>query len=129
MKHEATLGQRIRELRGIKNMTQRELAEAVARRLRNEDGRGFDFTYLSKIENDRMRPSSVAIAQLAEVLGADLDELMALAGRLPDDIEGTLTGSSGARAFFRSAHDLNLSEADWKSLLQALQDRKDKKRR
>src|SRR5438309_10499263 len=42
-----TFGQRIRELRKAKNLTQRELAERVASRLRKEDRRGFDVTYLT----------------------------------------------------------------------------------
>src|SRR5213594_2416665 len=66
-----TFGQRIRELRKAKNLTQRELAERVAARLKEEDRRGFDFTYLSKIENDKMPPpSTIAIMQLAKELDA-----------------------------------------------------------
>ena len=62
-----TFGQRIRELRKAKNLTQRELAERVASRLKEEDRRGFDVTYLSKIENDKMPPpSTIAIMQLAK---------------------------------------------------------------
>lgn len=122
---EPTFGERVRELRAAKNMTQRELADAVALRLlKSDEGRGFDFTYLSKIENDRMRPSVAVITRLAEILQADLDELLALAGRLPKDIGKTLTESSAARAFFRSAQELNLSEADWKKLLAELERRK-----
>ena len=73
-------GERIRELRAAKSLTQRELAEAVALRTIGY-GRGFSFTYLSKIENRLRRPSKVAIYQLAKVLGADVDELLGLAGR------------------------------------------------
>lgn len=125
MKSAPTFGERVRELRAAKNLTQRELAEAVAARLlQSDEGRGFDFTYLSKIENDRMLPSAVAINQLAQVLGADVDELLALAGRIPQDVGKTLTESSGARAFFRSAQELNLSEADWLKLLANLEKKK-----
>ena len=116
-----TFGQRVRELRLTKNLTQRELAERVAARLKEEDRRGFDFTYLSKIENDRLPPPSVpAILQLAAVLGADSDELLALAGKAPPDVGDTLRSSPGARAFFRSATNLDLSEEDWKKLLDRL---------
>ena len=41
-----TFGQRLRELRKAKGLNQKELAEKV----------GIDFTYLSKLENDRMSP-------------------------------------------------------------------------
>lgn len=120
-----TFGERVRELRIAKGLTQRQLADAVALRvLKSDEGRGFDFTYLSKIENDRMKPSIAAITQLAHVLGADADELLALAGRLPKNLGKALTESSGARAFLRSAQELNLSEADWKKLLAELERRK-----
>ena len=73
-----TFGQRLRELRKAKNLTQRELAERVAARLRKE-GRSFDFTYLSKIEKDRTEPPSVTlITELARVLDADPNELITL---------------------------------------------------
>lgn len=125
MEQNLTFGQRLRELRKARNLTQRELAERVATRLKEEDRRGFDFTYLSKIENDRMPPpSKPAILQLALELDADSDELLYLAGRVPTDIEQTLTESEGARAFYRSAIKYRLNEQDWQELLQELERRK-----
>jgi len=125
MEQNLTFGQRLRELRKARNLTQRELAERVATRLKEEDRRGFDFTYLSKIENDRMPPpSKPAILQLAVELDADSDELLYLAGRVPTDIEQTLTESEGARAFYRSAIKYHLNEQDWQELLQELERRK-----
>jgi len=112
-----TFGQRIRELRKAKNRTQRELAERVASRLRKEDRRGFDVTYLSKIENDKLPPpSTMAIMQLAKELNASSDELLALAGKAPMDLGQTLKESKGARLFYRSAQELNLDEDDWKTM-------------
>lgn len=120
-----TFGQRLRELRKTSNLTQRELAERVATRLKEGDRRGFDFTYLSKIENDRMPPpSKAAILQLAIELDTDSDELLYLAGRVPTDIEQTLTKSEGARAFYRSAIKYRLDEQDWHKLLEDLKRRK-----
>jgi transcriptional regulator with XRE-family HTH domain len=125
MSREATFGQRIRELRKANGLTQRELAEQVATGLRGEDRRGFNFTYLSKIENDRLPPpSTAAILQLAKELDSNSDELLALAGKAPPDIGETLQKSQGARVFFRSATNLHLSEDDWKALLQELRRRK-----
>jgi transcriptional regulator with XRE-family HTH domain len=125
MEKHLAFGQRLRELRKARNLTQRELAERVATRLKEEDRRGFDFTYLSKIENDRMPPpSKAAILQLAIELEADSDELLYLAGRVPSDIEQTLTESEGARAFYRSAIKHHLDEQDWQDLLQELVRRK-----
>jgi transcriptional regulator with XRE-family HTH domain len=120
-----TFGQRIRELRKAKNLTQRELAERVASRLREEDRRGFDVTYLSKIENDKMPPpSTMAIMQLAKELDAHSDELLALAGKAPMDLGQTLKESEGARLFYRSAQNMNLSDDDWKEMLEYLRQRR-----
>ena len=128
MATDQTFGQRIRELRKAKNLTQRELAERVASRLREEDRRGFDVTYLSKIENDKMPPPSTrAIMQLAKELDAHSDELLALAGKAPLDLGQALKESKGARLFYRSAKDLNLSEDDWQEMLEYLMQRRGKK--
>ena len=124
MGQQVTFGQRLRELRKEKNLTQRQLADRVAARLRKE-GRSFDFTYLSKIENDKTEPPSVAlITELAHVLDADPNELITLAGKVPPGLQKTLKESEPARAFFRSAFDRDLTEEDWNRLLQELKCRK-----
>jgi transcriptional regulator with XRE-family HTH domain len=119
-----TFGERLREIRKNRNLTQRGLAEKVAARLKAEDRRGFDFTYLSKIENGKTPPPSVAaIIQLSHVLETDADELIALAGKVPPDFGETLKGSEAARTFYRSASNANLTEEDWKSFLDDLNQR------
>jgi transcriptional regulator with XRE-family HTH domain len=121
-----TFGERIRRLRKARNLTQRELAERVAAGL-EEEGRGFDVTYLSKIENGHMPPpSTTAILRLAEVLEDHADELLALAGKAPPDLGQTLKESEGARIFYRSAVERGLTEADWKRLLEQLPRKKKK---
>jgi HTH-type transcriptional regulator, competence development regulator len=125
MPEEQTFGQRIRQFRKEKLLTQRELAERVAARLQAEDRRGFDVTYLSKIENDKLPPPSVAaILQLAAVLETDSDELLALAGKAPPDLGQTLKESEGARTFYRSARDLGVTEEEWHKLLAFLKRQK-----
>ena len=70
-------GARLRELRKQAGLGQRELADKV----------GINFTYLSKIESGVMPPPSEKVMlRLAEVLNADKDELMSLAGKIPSDI-------------------------------------------
>lgn len=70
-------GARLRELRIQAGLKQRELADKI----------GVNFTYLSKIEGGVMPPpSEKVILRLAEVLNADRDELMTLAGKIPSDI-------------------------------------------
>lgn len=73
-----TFGQRIQELRRARRITQRELAEKLqAAHLRA------DFTYISKIENDRLDfpPSQELILGLATILESDPEELLSLAGK------------------------------------------------
>lgn len=69
--------EKLRELRQAKNLSQRALASVV----------GVDFTYLSKIENEKLDfgqyPSEDLILKLAEALDADADELMLLAEKIP----------------------------------------------
>lgn len=131
MSKATTFGQRLRDLRKAAGLTQRELAEKVAGRLKG----GFDFTYLSKIENDRTPPpSAAAIIQLAEVIRlagvqeANTDELIALAGKVPPDLGETLKESEGARTFYRSAMNAGMTEEDWQQALWDLKRRKKKGR-
>lgn len=120
MGEDQTFGARLKALRLEKQLSQRELAGKVAQRLKEQDGRGFNFTYLSKIENDRMPPpSQQAILVLAEVLEADSDELLALAGKAPADLGRELQNEK-ARLFFRSAVDRNLTPEQWDELIKKL---------
>ena len=75
-----TFGSRIRELRQAKNLTLRDVAKKVK----------VTFTYLSKIENQRLSfgefPSDELIIKLARALHSDPDELLILAKKIPDAI-------------------------------------------
>ncbi|MFQ5996578.1 MAG: helix-turn-helix domain-containing protein [Dehalococcoidales bacterium] len=87
-------GTRLRELRIKACLTQRELAEKI----------GVDFSYLSKIENGVIPPpSEKVILRLAEVLNADGDELITLAGRIPADIAEMLKNQKTLQ-LLRSKH-------------------------
>ena len=75
-----TFGERVRELRHGKDWSLRDLAEKV----------GVGFTYLSRVENERLNfgdyPSDALIHRLADALEADEDELLILAQRVPERI-------------------------------------------
>jgi transcriptional regulator with XRE-family HTH domain len=75
-----TFGERLRELRKAKNFSQRVLADKV----------GINFTYLSKVESEKLDfaqyPSEELIRKLAKALEADVDELLLLAKKIPPDI-------------------------------------------
>lgn len=109
-----TFGERLRELRRAKNISQRDLASQI----------DVDFTYLSKIENDRMpAPSAKTILALARALDADADELSVLAGKIPTDLVDVLISNPGAVKMFRSlAGDPQLHE-DWQRLLRERRDK------
>lgn len=73
-----TFGQTIRQLRRAHRLTQRELAENV-----QALGLKADFTYISKIENDRLEipPSEPLIRALAQLLETDAEALLEMAGK------------------------------------------------
>ena len=73
-------GERIRELRQSRNLTQRELGAKV----------GVEFSYISKIENGKLDfgdfPSESLIHKLAEVLETDEYDLLVLAEKVPPHV-------------------------------------------
>src|SRR5438552_2824759 len=73
------LGRRLRQLRKEKGLTLRSLAEAA----------GVEFTYLSKIENEKSgySPGADTIRELAKALGVDSLELLRLADKVPPELQ------------------------------------------
>lgn len=94
-----TFGERIRQLRKAKNLNQQQLADKV----------GINFTYLSKIENNRLTttdfPSEDTIKKLAKYLGADADELLLMAKKVPDSIRKRVIERPDAFRKFASLDD------------------------
>ena|SRR5215217_2639093 len=110
-----SFGDRIRQLRKNQDLTLRELAEQV----------GIDFTYLSKIENNRgPAPAEATIRRLAEVLGADADELILLADKLPDGFEQDLLDRPERQVaeLYRSMVGRRYSDDEWREVLKLLRD-------
>jgi HTH-type transcriptional regulator, competence development regulator len=71
---EQTLGQEIKQRRAKAKHSQRTVAKAI----------GIDFTYLSKIENDKSdRPSEAVLIRFAELYGGNAEDLLLLAGHYP----------------------------------------------
>jgi len=77
-----TFGQRVRELRQAKGLTQRDLAKKAS----------ISYAYVSKLETGSMSPPRHKVIQtLARILGAtdrETDELFGLAGKIPHDLLG-----------------------------------------
>lgn len=113
-----SFGRTLKKLRLKADLTQAELAEAV----------GVDFTYLSKIENERVEPPSERIIlQIAEVLRAKLgaevdpDELVALAGKIPSRLLSSLAEDPerirAAIKYLRSVSGEVSSQRDWEQVI------------
>ncbi len=73
---EQTFGGLIKNARQEQGFSQRELAKII----------DINFTYLSKLENNRVLypPSEAAIRAIAKTLDLNEEELIFLAGRLPE---------------------------------------------
>lgn len=101
-----TVGQRIREIRKERNLTQRELADRV----------GINFTYLSRVENDRLddeqTPREDTLQKIAKALSSDADELLLLARRIPETFRDRILQKPG---IFRRI--LKLSDSDLEEML------------
>jgi transcriptional regulator with XRE-family HTH domain len=110
-------GERLRQIRKERGLTLRQLGEQA----------GIDFTYLSKIENDRIpyTPAVVTIRELARVLKVDAIEFLTLANKLPRELE-PLKANQEARRFFDRAAKV-ASPDDWEALLDLLEERQTKR--
>lgn len=107
------LGKRLRRVRLERKLGLREAAAKV----------GLSAAYLSRIEScqDPRPPTERVIAALAELLRDDFDELMELAGRVPEDLEGILKADAGMWTLLRTAREHNISGGE---LLAMLEERK-----
>lgn len=99
-------GNRIRELREAKRRTDptfslRQFAQRV----------GISATFLSKVERGEFDPPSAEnIIKMAELLGTDADELLALAGRVDPELDEIIRQTPKAMAeFLRTAHQQQLT--------------------
>lgn len=102
-----TFGKKLQELRRSKGLSQRELAERV----------GVDFSYISKVENDRLPPPAAeTIESICRELDVAPDELMGLTDKLPTDLRQLLVENQAARDFMREAHHMRLSDGEWQKL-------------
>jgi transcriptional regulator with XRE-family HTH domain len=106
-----TFGRALRELRRSKGITQRDLAGEV----------GVDFSYISKIENDRLPPPAAdTIVKICDALEVSPDSLLALSGKIPSELRDTIGSSPAAMQFIRSAQSMGLTEQEWKELTKQL---------
>ena len=95
-------GQFVRQLRTAKGITLREFA----RRL------GVSPTYISQIEQGNFSPPAEdRVVHMAQILGQDADELLALGGRVADDLPEIIREQPRALAsFLRTAKGLSAED-------------------
>ncbi len=80
MKKRNSFGDKIKSLRGANGFSIKHLANSLK----------VNYTYLSKIENDKSIPSEEFIENIAHILNYDPDELKVHAGKIPEDIRNIL---------------------------------------
>ena len=112
---EEAFGTRLRDLRRAKNISQRELADRV----------GVDFSYISKLENNRLPPPAAdTVEKICAALGVSGDELLALAGKVPSDVAEIIASSPAAQHFMQNLRAMSLSEDEWHQLTRRVKELK-----
>lgn len=106
-----TFGQVLRKLRQDAGMSQRELASRI----------GVDFSYISKIENDRLpSPAADTIVTICRELNESPEHLLALTGKIPSEVEAAVASNKTAQEFLREAQTMNLTDGEWKTIRSTL---------
>ena len=97
-------GEQIRELRKAKSLSQRTLGDLV----------GVSFTYISKVENEKLDfgdyPSEDLIRKLAKALEADEGELFLLAKKIPEAVRKRVMERPDAFRKFASLDDKTIDK-------------------
>lgn len=106
-------GEKIKELRKDRKITQRDLAAKL----------GINFTYVSKIENDKLEapPSESLIRKLADVLEVEPDVLLDLAGKLDfKRLQQVAMNVPEAGTVLRRIQESNLTDDQWSKISKIL---------
>jgi transcriptional regulator with XRE-family HTH domain len=113
---EPTFGDLVKRYRQRAGLTQRQLADRAEPRL--------DFTYVSKIEGNKVPPPAreiiEGIARALRLSAEDREELITAAGRVSRDLEQWVVREPKARQLYRSIQQL--PKAEQARLLQQLID-------
>jgi transcriptional regulator with XRE-family HTH domain len=107
----ASFGMLLREKRRLAGISQRELATKA----------GLDFSYISKLENDRIpAPAADTIVTLCKVLESSPQDLLAASGKLPQQTHEAVGTSPAAQQFLESAVQMKLTEDEWREIASSL---------
>jgi transcriptional regulator with XRE-family HTH domain len=103
-----TFGSILKEKRRAAGLSQRQLADKV----------GVDFSYISKLENDRLQPpASETIARIAECVRCPVEELLAAAKKMPAGLNDSVVNEPAAVRFLQEASRMELTTEEWNRLL------------
>lgn len=106
-----TFGEHLRDVRRQAGISQRELANRAS----------LDFTYISKLENDRLpAPAADTVLALANAVGVPPEELLALTGKIPTAVQQAVSRSAHAQRFLRDVEQMHLSDDEWKAIRTSL---------
>lgn len=106
-----TFGSLLREIRRTAGVSQRDLANKV----------NLDFSYISKLENDRIPPPAAdTVVAICEVLNVEPDQLLSMTGKIPSKVQENLSKSRSAQEFLREAWRLNLTDDEWETMKDSL---------
>lgn len=104
---ENAFGTLLKEIRRSKQVSQRVLAERV----------GVDFSYISKIENNRLAPPAAdTIIKICEVLEVPSEVLLAHAGKVSSEMKDAITASPAAVRFMNEVKTMKLTDDEWGAL-------------
>jgi transcriptional regulator with XRE-family HTH domain len=107
------LGEKIKSLREDRKIGVRELGRLV----------DVSAMHISNIEKGKSSASAEIIQRIAEALGANSDELLALADQVAPDVAGVINGNAQAvPSFLRAAKDLTPEQ--WAVLIQQVEQMK-----
>lgn len=102
MANRKSFGPTLRELRKARGFTLREFAQLL----------GVSPTYMSLVEQEKEKPPTAErIKLIAKILGISIDELLVLAGKLPEDLPKIIHGQPKAlTSFLRTARHLTAKQ-------------------
>ncbi|CAG0993723.1 hypothetical protein ANAEL_02454 [Anaerolineales bacterium] len=108
-----TFGEVLRDFRRAAGISQRELARRA----------DLDFSYISKMENDRIPPPAAdTIVVLCNILKIKPEELLALTGKIPSSIQADISTSKSGQEFLRVVKEMKLSESEWSKIIKSLKE-------
>lgn len=97
-------GVALRDYRRNAGISQRELAARI----------GLDFSYISKIENGRIpAPAADTIVTICQALQIPPEELLALTGKIPTEVQQSISTSKAAQQFLREVQRMDLTDDEW----------------